>query len=336
MPERLSLRGPALVVASLVLLLVGGLGERPTSSGEPRHFDPSAWGSDHVGQPVPDYVTGDECLFCHRDSVGRTWGANRHQTTIRPPDKGSPALAALRQSPARDRAGEITLIVGHERRQRFLRPAKAYGKLDLLSVDWTPPRDDRPGRLGNLDGPHWDVDRFAESCAGCHATAVDPKEKSFSSPSLDCYVCHGLVPPGHTENRALAYLSRARHDEPRVVTSICAQCHIRSGRSRSTDRPYASNFVAGDNLFRDFHVDFSEEALKALSTADRHVVENVRDVVQAGQGEVTCLSCHDVHARSTRKHHQVARIGLCLTCHNAEGSRRDRKPFTAGSRTCGY
>src|SRR5258707_9988874 len=28
--------------------------------------DPAAWGSNHAGNPVPDFVHGDECLFCHR------------------------------------------------------------------------------------------------------------------------------------------------------------------------------------------------------------------------------------------------------------------------------
>ena len=32
-----------------------------------RHLDPAGWGKDHVGSPVPEYVTGDECLFCHED-----------------------------------------------------------------------------------------------------------------------------------------------------------------------------------------------------------------------------------------------------------------------------
>src|SRR5579872_4522958 len=27
----------------------------------------AGWGADHVGAPTPEYATGDECLFCHRD-----------------------------------------------------------------------------------------------------------------------------------------------------------------------------------------------------------------------------------------------------------------------------
>src|SRR5437867_3363684 len=26
-----------------------------------------AWGSDHIGKPLPEFASGDECLFCHRD-----------------------------------------------------------------------------------------------------------------------------------------------------------------------------------------------------------------------------------------------------------------------------
>ena len=38
----------------------------------PPELNPAAWGSDHVGRPLPEYVTGEECLFCHRKDVGAT------------------------------------------------------------------------------------------------------------------------------------------------------------------------------------------------------------------------------------------------------------------------
>src|SRR5438128_1899779 len=48
--------------------------------------DPAAWGSDHVGKPVPEFDSGDECLFCHRMDVGPTWKDSRHNSTIREVD----------------------------------------------------------------------------------------------------------------------------------------------------------------------------------------------------------------------------------------------------------
>src|SRR5690349_19832809 len=60
-------------------------------------IDPAAWGTDHVGRPVPEFTSGDECLFCHRD-VGPAWPTNRHGQTIRQATRESDALKALGQS----------------------------------------------------------------------------------------------------------------------------------------------------------------------------------------------------------------------------------------------
>jgi hypothetical protein len=322
---------PALGVVAL-----GAMSSRLVSSDEPKRRDPAAWGSDHVGQPVPEYTTGDECLFCHRKKIGATWSANRHNLTIHPLDPDSPAGLALKQPPAKEFADAVKFVMGNRQRQRYLRPSKEYGKLDLLSIEWEPSRDDKPGKLVSTDHPHWNATQFADSCAGCHTTAVDPKDKAFSALSLDCFVCHGTVPVEHAKKPELAHLSPKRNDKAEVVTSICAQCHVRTGKSKETSRPYPTNFVAGDNLFRDFRTDFSDKALNALSSADRHVMENVRDVAVFGREEVTCLSCHDVHGRSSKKHHLVPKSASCLTCHNADGPKRDRKPFSNFSKTCGY
>lgn len=306
-------------------------------SGQPeRKIDPGAWGGDHVGKAVPEYVTGDECLFCHRKDVGPTWSQNRHQLTLREIEPEAASLAALKKSDAKELADKVQLVMGGGKRQRFLKRSEAYGQLDLLSVEWRPPQGGKEGELLALAKPHWDAKKFGDGCAGCHTTGVDSVKRTFSSPSLDCYVCHGVVDPMHSKDTKLVHLSKKRNDPARVVTSICAQCHIRTGQSTSTKLPYPNNFVAGDNLFRDFKVDFSDDALKALNPGDRHILENVRDVVILGKEEVTCLSCHEVHKQSTKKHHLVANNDYCLHCHNATGSKKIRKPYEVHSKTCGY
>jgi hypothetical protein len=325
-----------MAVAAGVLPALGVPISSPVVADAPKRLDPAAWGDDHVGKPVPAYTTGDECLFCHRDKVGPTWGANRHNLTIRLLDSPSPAWDALKQSPAKDLADEVKYVMGAGQRQRFLKPAKAYGTLELLSVEWIPPRGKEPGKLVSTERPHWDDKTFGDTCAGCHTTAVDPRDRAFSALSLDCFVCHGIPPAEHTKKPQLAILAAKRKDEPRVVTAVCAQCHVRTGKSKNTGRPFPTNFVAGDNLFRDFQIDFSDLALKDLSTADRHVLENVRDVVVLGKEAMTCLTCHDVHSRSGKKHHLVPEGDSCLSCHNADGPKRDRKPFSTHSKTCGH
>ena len=298
----------------------------------PKRLDPAAWGSDHVGKPVPEYVSGDECLFCHRSDVGPTWPKNRHQQTTREPESGSPALAALKKAPElKPFADEVNVLLGNARGVRFLKKSANYGKLDLLTAAWH-----APDALDSTKNPHWDKSKFADGCAGCHTTAVDPKTRSFSALSLDCYACHGEVTLNHTKDTSLIYLSKKRHDPARVVTSICAQCHVRTGKSKSSGLPYPNNFVAGDNLFRDFQVDLSPEAIAVQNPADRHVLENIREVVVLGNEETTCLSCHDVHKASTKKHHRLLESPSCLTCHNATGSKKVRKTYEIHSSTCEY
>src|SRR5581483_5051751 len=128
------------------------------------------------------------------------------------------------------------------------------------------------GRFVSTNNPHWDAQRFQDACAGCHTTGVDSREHTFSSLALDCYVCHGSADLQHSKDTALMILAKKRKDPPRVITSICAQCHVRTGKSNSTGLPYPNNFVAGDNLFRDFQVDLSPEAIAVQNPADRHVL----------------------------------------------------------------
>jgi hypothetical protein len=78
MPETTSARWRWAAAGAATLAGLWLVASQVTSADGPARIDPAAWGSDHVGKPVPEYVTGDECLFCHREKVGPTWGANRH------------------------------------------------------------------------------------------------------------------------------------------------------------------------------------------------------------------------------------------------------------------
>src|SRR5262249_42869162 len=150
--------------------LCEGIGTRsqaaPPASG--KLLDPAAWGADHVGQPVPVYMESGECLFCHRTQVGKTWGPNKHNRTIREPEADEPALAALKADPAtKPLAGEVQLIMGDTRAQKFLKRSAAYGHADLLTASAVFGRGRRP-RLEKDGQPHWDDKTFATACAGCH------------------------------------------------------------------------------------------------------------------------------------------------------------------------
>lgn len=299
-------------------------------------LDPAAWGSDHVDREIPQYAESGECLFCHRDQVGGTWQTNKHNRTIRDADPQEPAMIALAAEPAtKEFAGQVQLLLGDTRAQRFLKRRAVYGKVDLLTASALFGRGRRP-KIEAGDKPDWDADTFALECAGCHATAVNSQTHAFATVSIDCFSCHGDAPVEHTEDAKLALLDKAGQDPPAVAISICASCHVRFGKSKSSGLPYPTNFVPGDNLFKDFEVDWKALDDAKLNPADAHVMDNVRDVVLYGESTTTCLTCHDVHVGSSKKHRALPVVQYCQHCHAAGEPIKGHKNYEVHSPRCRY
>jgi hypothetical protein len=270
----------------------------------------AAFAQTHAGQAVPKYVTGDECLFCHRVNVADTWETNPHARTVHPRDDGDPIAKYF---PA-----DAGFILGAHAPERGLKP-DGYGKFDLLSPD----------------GKTWDRQAFAMRCAGCHTTAVDPGTHAFSTSALDCYTCHGVVPQNHPNDTSLVWFSKKHARDPKQVVSICGQCHLREGKAKSNGLPYPNNFVAGDNLLEDFQVDFTKADDTTLNAGDRHILQNARAVFLE-TSDVTCISCHKVHDNTSSKHRLVLSGPICLDCHNPQGPKKAVKKYEVHSALCEY
>lgn len=327
----------AVAVAAFVVLAMPSAAVRHAAAEPPvEHLDPAAWGEDHVGAELPEYVEGGECLFCHRQHVGRTWQTDKHSRTIRDVVPDEPALKALAGDKATEAtAADIKLVLGKEHQVVFLREGEKYGHLDVFDVRANAGRGSR-WRLTDTSHPAWDDQLFAGKCAGCHATAVESETQAFTGVGHDCYVCHGAIDEEHANDSKLMILAKKRQDPPRVVTSICAQCHLRGGRSRSTGLPYPNQFVAGDNLFRDYEVDWAKTDDPKLNPGDRHIWMNARDVVLLGREETTCLTCHQVHGNSTEPHRKVADGASCAVCHDPAQPKTKHLVYEKHSEVCGY
>jgi hypothetical protein len=333
---------PAFVVAMTVtvvsswLLLSAPRAQQVAAADPPKKLDPAAWGMDHVGQELPEYMESGECLFCHREQVGKTWPRNKHNRTIREAEATEPAMQALAANEAtKGVAAECTLLMGDTRAAKFLRRSKDYGKLEVLSTDATISRTKR-AKLEHTENPHWDTEVFAKECAGCHTTAVDPETHAFAAVALDCFTCHGDAPAEHANDGRLMPLAKKRKDSAAVVISICASCHVRFGKSKASGLPYPTNFVAGDNLFRDFQVDFALADDEKINPGDRHVLDNIRDVVVNGNEKMTCLNCHDVHNNNSKKHRDVPDQKYCLHCHEAGKPKTEFIKYDVHSERCRY
>lgn len=266
----------------------------------------------------PQFVHGDECLFCHRVDIGRTWQNNSHGVTMRQREDAPDLIKKLAADPAMKQfETQVTHTLGSRHTVRYLKKS-GYGKQDLLSPE-----------LG------WQKDKFAKQCAGCHATAVDSKTLAYSEVGIDCYACHGLVDLDHSNDTSKIFLSKKRRSDVMAITMTCAQCHLRGGKSRATGLPWPDNYTAGGDLFKDYDVDFARADDPQLNAGDRHVWKNVRDVVK-NSGDVSCISCHRIHENSSSRHRRVLTSAICLECHNADGPKKALKSYTVHSTLCEY
>jgi len=249
---------------------------------------------------IPEFIHGEECLFCHRGDIGLTWQQNIHGLTLLQREF-RPALEQ-RLSPPK----EVQFFLGARNHIRLLKQA-GYGKLAIWDARTS----------------SWDPERFQLRCAGCHTTAYDSDTKTYAYLGLDCYTCHGPLPQEHANNPETAFLSKRKIQDPRQVTAACAQCHLRGGKSRTTGLPFPYNYAAPGNLFDDFQVNLALADDKTLNPGDRHVYRNVRDVIQKGATSVTCLTCHTIHKQSTNGHWRAYKTTtsapICFDCHATEG-----------------
>jgi hypothetical protein len=294
-------------------------------------IDPTAWGDDHVDKVMPQFTEGGECLFCHRSETINKWDQNRHQRTMRLATPEEPAMAALiKEDALADIAPDVWLILGANEHARFLKKSPKYGHAEILTTKWD------GDELHGVENAAWNEGKFNESCAGCHASGVDRETLAYQAVAHDCFVCHGDVPTTHAAKPEEALFAKTAQHGPLVETAICASCHVRTGESTATGRPYPTNFVPGDNLFKDFQMDLSEETIAASNPIDAHVLMNVRDVVLRGNTSETCMTCHDVHTQSTAKHELLKTREDCYVCHQKDARKSEVPPFDVHSAVCEY
>ncbi len=326
---------PVLPALALLIGQTAGIGAEPPPPANNR-----------AGQPPPEYITGDECLFCHR-IIGQTWSLNEHQKTLLPTVAVPEIETILRSHPdLQPFARQIRFVLGNKHQIHLLKKSEKYGRLDLLSAVLRPNPDGSTPLLANKPPFHWDTKTFGQQCAGCHTTAVDSRTQAFSATAIDCYACHGVVDLKHANDPALISLSKKRNDPPGLIAATCGQCHIRTGTSKASGLPYANNHVVGDNLFADFQVNLSADALAVMPPRERHILANIRNSLKNSQEplrdrepankNITCLSCHNIHRASGRKHRKVAQSDYCNICHQPGNKKLTYNRKEKHHTLCGY
>src|SRR5215470_18345016 len=137
---------------------------KPSPSETQTRLNPAAWGGNHVGKPVPDYVHGDECLFCHRNDIGPTWQKNAHGVTVRQREDAPELAKTLESLPdLAEVAKQVEYFLGSRHRARLLKK-EGYGKFSMFNAQAAlganGQTEKAPAKLIDHEKLEWDKEKF--------------------------------------------------------------------------------------------------------------------------------------------------------------------------------
>jgi hypothetical protein len=163
-------------------------------------------------------------------------------------------------------------------------------------------------------------------CLECHATYVkalstDPQTNLFDKasfvPGISCESCHGAGAQHVAREKARLASSKSLHDEAIINPASftrdrkvdqCALCH--NGTQRDELVP-AFSYLPGEPLDK-FLAPNSSENVEHPDVHGNQVGLLKRSLCYRSSSEMSCSTCHDVHAL---KHTLAEYSARCLTCH---------------------
>jgi hypothetical protein len=176
---------------------------------------------------------------------------------------------------------------------------------------------------------HWGFERRINvGCLACHSGRVEAKDDTvhrlaIREPTIGCESCHG---PGskHVEVRHdrktaagaadLTIVNPAKLPRARIE-SVCSTCHLGGQAAVAVRGRKADDFRPGMAL-ADCRVDYKFDA----GTEQMTVVGQVDQLRRSScyqKSQMTCLTCHDTHARERPT--AAAYRQKCLDCHASKG-----------------
>jgi Cytochrome c554 and c-prime len=343
-PFTLALR---LVIAIWFLAL--GLSEYPSAVSHPQNSPANLLNSPDMERG--GFVGDLACGPCHQDKFG-TYLATAHHRTSRVPDvnsiagsfaKGKDVMNTLNpeltfrmeasdghfyQTAIRQKRGRTTkrteqfdLVIGSATKGQTYLYWKQNGLFELPVSYWTE-LNRWVNSPGYVDGSA-DFDRpVPPRCLECHATYSQPmtslpSENHYNRASIvlgiSCERCHG---PGmeHVQNHSANSigkkpmpplgLSRERQID------VCAQCHGGAGEPIAP----AFSFRPGKALSQYVRLQ-QPNATDRLDVHGNQVLLLERSRCFQSTPEMSCSTCHDVHAPERQVTDYSAR---CLECHRAD------------------
>jgi hypothetical protein len=188
------------------------------------------------------------------------------------------------------------------------------------------------------DSPdHWGFDRpVLVGCVACHAGRAEAVDGTlhritFQEQVIGCENCHG--PGSRHEALHRGGDSRPGGDDPTIVNpgklprplveAICSACHLSGPATVALRGRQPTDFRPGRPM-TDYRTDYRFEGGDELMTVVGHVEQLRRSACYQQSENLTCLTCHDPHARETPADKTAFYRQRCLSCHTVQSCGLDQ------------
>jgi hypothetical protein len=201
------------------------------------------------------------------------------------------------------------------------------GFLHESPITWYPSRQQWGMSPGYDVAHHSSFERpINDYCLSCHTGQVDlagtVHRARFLEKAIGCESCHG---PGsrhselHRDGKAwtggedFTIVNPGKLPRDRLE-AICAACHLSATAKAFVRGRQASDFRPGRPL-TDYRVDYRCESGNEQMTIVGHVEQLRQSACYQKSKNLSCLTCHDPHARERPKDVVALHRQQCLNCH---------------------
>ena len=328
----------AVVVITTIVLKIESTHEEPKLKGKFTNRDHAI------------FVGSNTCKRCHERTY-LEWKTSLHSRMMR--DVKEEPLANIGDFESKSDVRtftkkDVAYTLGSQWKQQYL---KKEGKdlivlpaqYNVFTGEWRSIPDDDAAKKD------WFI-----SCAGCHATGVDPEKKHFVEMGIACEACHG---PGSNHVEAvpgyeIPTILQASRLTPALAAQICGSCHT-GGHDKSGKYAYPVDYqtlkgAANIRLYFDEFNPKDDPSYFWPSGGSKRSNQQYLDWKQSEHAKVgvTCITCHDVHRSKSslqgfgevsnplvliRSKTRLFEDKLCESCHTSPAYRSAHRIHTFGS-----
>ena len=296
------------------------------------------------------FVGSETCKRCHERAY-LDWKTSLHSRMMRDVTVEPLANIGDFSSPNDARPFDVEAVAytlgGQWKQQYITKEGDDYLVLPaqylVLDGVWKPYFTDDPKKR----------DWFVE-CAGCHATGVDPANKTYVEMGIACEACHG---PGSNHVEALPgyeipTITMANRLGPRLAAQICGSCHTR-GRDKEGKHAFPHDYQTAkgvgtlrlyfDEINPEDNPEYFWPSGESRASNQQYLDWKKSEHYKVG---VNCITCHDTH-RSQSALQAVGEVPnplvvvrsktrmfgdmLCRSCHSTTMYRSAHRIHSFGS-----